>query len=862
MYSRKKVLVVEDNMLNRELLCGILATKYEVLEAENGQEALETVRRYKEGISIILLDIVMPVMDGYTFLSIVKADAELSSIPVIVATQSDGESDEVAALSHGATDFVAKPYKPQVILHRVASIINLRETAAVLNLMQYDRLTGLYSKEFFFQKVKEMLMQNPDTTYDIVCSDIENFKLINDVFGVSTGDRLLRGIGKMYEESVEGNGICGRLNSDLFACIIEHRSLTDDLFIASSAQINHILDVRNIVMKWGVYTVTDRTLSVEQMCDRALLAARSIKGQYGKYFSVYDDALRDKLLKDQAITDSMETALTQGQFQIYLQPKYRIEDETLVGAEALVRWIHPEWGVQSPAEFIPLFEKNGFITKLDQYVWDRACAALRDFDDRGFAPVSVSVNVSRADIYNADLADILMKTVKKYDLPPARLHLEITESAYTENPKQIIDTVRRLRELGFVIEMDDFGSGYSSLNMLNEMPIDILKLDMKFIQSETAKPTTKGILQFIIGLARWMHLSVVAEGVETKEQLMRLKEIGCDFVQGYYFAKPMPCNDFEALIQDAVIGETSLGRAGAELPQKELPVVLVADEDANNRSELRKVAAGHYQVAGVENCEDAFAYIHRHKNLAALVLSLTLPGPDGFAVLKEIQQEKALWNLPVIATAKPDPELESKAFDLGADDFIARPHKINSLLCRIQKAVSAARDKENLRFLRSAAYKDHLTGLLNRRGMKNALKDIGKNDLPVAVCLFDLDDLKQCNDAYGHAKGDGVLMRFVKILRANTREADVLGRIGGDEFAAVFRRVDSNMTAARMGEQVCAAARKATDADGVGVSCSGGVAVLYPGGDIKEVMEQADKALYTAKRQKKGSCCLWNEEQK
>ena len=623
---KEKVLVVEDNMLNRELLCGILATEYEVLEAENGQKALEIARRYKEGISIILLDIVMPVMDGYTFLSIVKADAELSSIPVIVATQSDGESDEVAALSHGATDFVAKPYKPQVILHRVASIINLRETAAVLNLMQFDRLTNLYSKEFFFQKVKEMLMQNPDTTYDIVCSDIENFKLINDVFGVSTGDKLLRGIGKMYQEKVEGIGICGRLNSDLFACIIEHRSLTDDLFIESSAQINRILDVRNIVMKWGVYTVTDRSLSVEQMCDRALLAARSIKGQYGKYFSVYDDTLRDKLLKDQAITDSMETALAQGQFQIYLQPKYRIEDETLVGAEALVRWIHPEWGFQSPAEFIPLFEKNGFITKLDQYVWDRACAALRDFDDRGFAPVSVSVNVSRADIYNADLTDILMKTVKKYDLPPARLHLEITESAYTENPKQIIDTVRRLRELGFVIEMDDFGSGYSSLNMLNEMPIDILKLDMKFIQSETAKPTTQGILQFIIGLARWMHLSVVAEGVETKEQLMRLKEIGCDFVQGYYFAKPMPCNDFEALIQDAVIGETNLGRAGAELPQKELPVVLVADENTNYHRELKKAAAGRYRVTGVENCEDALAYIHRHKNLAALVLSLTLPG--------------------------------------------------------------------------------------------------------------------------------------------------------------------------------------------------------------------------------------------
>ena len=231
-------------------------------------------------------------------------------------------------------------------------------------------------------------------------------------------------------------------------------------------------------------------------------------------------------------------------------------------------------------------------------------------------------------------------------------------------------------------------------------------------------------------------------------------------------------------------------------------------------------------------------------------------------MLKEIQQEKELWNLPVIATARPDPELESRAFDLGADDFIARPHKTLSMIYRIQKAENAAKDKENLRFLRSAAYKDHLTGLLNRRGLKNTLGEIGKNDLPLAVCLFDLDDLKRCNDTHGHARGDSALVRFAKILRANTREADVLGRIGGDEFIAVFKRVASGMTAAKMGEQVCAAARKAAETDGICVTCSGGVAVLYPGGDIKEVTEQADKALYTAKKQKKGCCCLWNEEQK
>lgn len=594
MFSRKKILVVEDNALNRSLLCQILSADYDVEEAENGQEALGVLRQFGEGISLILLDIIMPVMDGYTFLSIMKADHSYSSIPVIVTTQNDAESDEVAALSHGATDFVAKPYKPQIILHRVAGIIRLRETAAMINMIQYDRLTGLYSKQYFYQQAGEVLLRNPDQQYDIICSDIENFKLINDVFGVKAGDRLLRGIGNAYAERLKGIGICGRLNSDQFACLLKHRDdYTDDMFIEASILTNGLLDIHNIVMKWGIYNVEDRSVSIEQICDRALLAARSIKGQYGKYFAIYDDTLRNQLLREQAITDSMESALSQNQFLVYLQPKYRIKDEVLVGAEALVRWNHPVWGFLSPAEFIPLFEKNGFITRLDRFVWEKACAVLHDWDERGYYPMSVSVNVSRADIYNEDLADTLVKIIEKYDLDPSRLHLEITESAYTENPKQIIDTVTTLRELGFVIEMDDFGSGYSSLNMLNDMPIDILKLDMKFIRSEMAKPKSQGILQFIINLASWMNLSVVAEGVETKAQLLRLTEIGCDYVQGYYFAKPMPCQEFEGLLDE-------YRGAGIEEPstdteiRNELPVLLVADGDEDYRNMVHQAFEGRY----------------------------------------------------------------------------------------------------------------------------------------------------------------------------------------------------------------------------------------------------------------------------
>lgn len=212
---------------------------------------------------------------------------------------------------------------------------------------------------------------------------------------------------------------------------------------------------------------------------------------------------------------------------------------------------------------------------------------IHSWDEKGYDTVLVSVNISRAGIYQSNLADILMDLVHRYELHPSRLHLEIIESAYTENPEQIISTVKRLRDLGFMVEMDDFGSGYSSLNMLNEMPIDVLKLDMKFIQNETAKPVNQGILQFIMNLARWMGLRVIAEGVEKKEQLDRLREIGCDYVQGYYFAKPMPCNDIELIVKKGN-GKQELGEQGPVEEMSSLPILLIVDKDVHYQDIIKK----------------------------------------------------------------------------------------------------------------------------------------------------------------------------------------------------------------------------------------------------------------------------------
>ena len=523
---QKHILVGEDNELNREMLVDILSDQYVIHEAENGQAALDFLNHSREEIALILLDMMMPVMDGYTFLKKIKAVPEHSLIPVIVMTQGDSEEDEVNALAHGATDFVPKPYRPRIILHRIKGLIDFRETAALANQFKYDHLTGLYSKE------------------------LENFKLYNDAFGAANGDRLLCEIAEFLTEKVEEHELLSRFRADRFMWVKKSEYIyNEEVFTALDQQIRQLPGAGNLHMKWGIYKITDRSVPVEKMCDRVMLAVDSIKGKYLKHYVVYDDAMREKLLREQEIIEEMADSLEDHQFQIYLQPKICLHDGTLAGAEALVRWKHPEKGMISPGEFIPLFEKNGFITQMDQYVWEQTCVLIKEWKAKGYPVVPVSVNVSRADFYITDLTEYMDALVRKYDLQPSDLHLEVTESVYTENPIQILHMIEGLRSRGFVIELDDFGSGYSSLNMLNQMELDIMKLDMKFIQSEMMKPEDQGILRFIIDLAHSMKLSVVAEGIETGEQVERIKKLGCDYAQGYFFSRPVCVEEFEEILK-------------------------------------------------------------------------------------------------------------------------------------------------------------------------------------------------------------------------------------------------------------------------------------------------------------------------
>lgn len=854
---RKTILVVEDNELNRAILCEILANSYNTVEAENGQIALNILKSSNYKIDLILLDVMMPIMNGYEFLDSIKKDEELSHIPVIVTTQNESEDDEIAALSHGATDFVPKPYKPQIILHRIKSLITLRENATIVNQVQFDKLTGVYNKEFFYRKASELIAENPDKQYSIVCTNIENFKLYNDIFSVKKGDELLINIANSLRNYSPYILYIGRYEADRFLCIQEREQEKIDRERFFSTPINPI--EKSVVMKWGIYEISDTTLSIEQICDRALLAVDSIKGQYNVNFALYDDVMREKMIREKEITDVMEKAIKENQFIVYLQPKYSLSTDSMSGAEALVRWIHPEWGFMSPAEFIPLFEKNGFITQLDLYVWERTLCYLKEFKEKGYPLLPISVNVSRADIYQTDIVKELLRLTEKYDIEPKYLHLEITETAYAEDPGKIIQTVEILKNHGFILEMDDFGSGYSSLNMLNEMKLDILKLDTKFIQSEMSKPISRSILRFIINLAHWMGLSVVAEGVETAEQVQRLRAIACDYVQGFFFSRPIPKENFEELLKAHKVNKpTKLATIKNELENKEIKTIVLIEDDKNYAEKVIKTFDKDYNVEVFSDYKNAIDFIKaNNESVVAIILSMSLSGGVSKEVLSAFKQDPSFWRIPILSTIPGAGVSEDLPLTLETDDFLCKCHPQLDLKRRVEHLITIAGIREREAILQEEASHDYLSGLLNRRGLQVAIDHIRKDELPVSLCLFDMDDLKKINDTYGHEKGDIMIKAFADHIRKNTRANDILCRYGGDEFIVILKNVNDKNKVFPKVERICENFQKTLESENIKTACSCGI-ILGKEDErpSSKMIAKADAALYRAKKDNKGSCSL------
>ncbi len=418
-------------------------------------------------------------------------------------------------------------------------------------LSNHDTLTGLYNRNYFTERATDFMHDNPDEQYLLVCSDIRHFKTLNDMFGVRIGDEVLKAIANGLITNDKGNMIYGRIGDDSFALCIPEKEFHLEFLVSESKRLLKLSYLSYAIINHiGIYRVEDIDIPVSTMCDRAMMAINNIRSDFQTKVAYYDDSLRNKFVREQEIVSNFESAFEDDSFVIFLQPQYNIKSHRVTGAEALVRWKDGKDGFISPGEFIPVLENHGLITRLDIYVWNLVAELLRKWKNEGRDALAISVNISPKDFYYADLYEVFTGLTESYGISPKNLRLEITESAFAMDFEKQQETVERLQKAGFLIEMDDFGKGYSSLNSLKDTPVDILKLDIDFLKGKDKYNRGAGIISTVVKMADGLHMPVIAEGVETKAQCDFLQEVGCDIIQGYYYSKPMSVSDFENKIRD------------------------------------------------------------------------------------------------------------------------------------------------------------------------------------------------------------------------------------------------------------------------------------------------------------------------
>ena len=540
--GKRKILIVEDNEMNLKMLDALLADKYEVLTAKNGRIGLNILEeKYKE-LSLVLLDVHMPVLNGFEFLKRMREDALLSSVPIMVITANGGIDVELNCLDLGAADFITKPYHSDIIIRRIRNVIRLKESSLTLEAVERDELTGLYTEQAFSHYVKQIMSFKPNKKMQLIVAKVKDFKLVNSIYGAEKADEFLRYLASAYSKRLK-DGLIARKANTSFVCLLygdkelDHRKMADTI-----NEISENAPIKGVKVKYGIYEDIDKNLPISTCYDYVSLAIETIMESYDHDIAFYTEEIAKKRIHEQMIENCFEEALNDEEFLVYYQPKIDLSTEKVIGAEALVRWKKSDGTMVPPGEFIPVYEKNGQIEKLDEYVFRKVCQLQRREMDEWKKLINISVNLSRSSILHDGIAECYIKIAKENKIPFSCVPLEITESAAIYG-KRIHSTTEQLVNAGFKLHMDDFGSGYSSMLCLNQIPFSALKIDKSLID-HVYEEKGKTLVEQVIMLSKLLNMKVVAEGVETEEQIIELRKMNCDEIQGFYYAKPMSEKEF------------------------------------------------------------------------------------------------------------------------------------------------------------------------------------------------------------------------------------------------------------------------------------------------------------------------------
>jgi diguanylate cyclase (GGDEF)-like protein len=571
-----KILVIEDEFPIRNTIIELLETAdYEAIGAENGQKGLALAQ--EQIPDLIICDIMLPELDGYSILSQLQTNLSTANIPFIFLTARSDRTDFRHGMQLGADDYLTKPCTADELLEAVNSRLTkyakitqvyqniLKQTAQQLNQSAYyDTLTKLPNRLSLHEQFKEVLesfsyqketgSEPKSLTIPILYLNIDRFRRLNETLGFSTGDDLLLEISQRLQQQLNSQDVIARIDADEFAIILEPTQETQKVVataqhLLNSLRLPFMLNSHELFLtaSIGISLFPEHGKSLDVLLQKANKAMTVSKRKGGDHYEMFTNSLNLTSFEQLTLETDLRYAIERQQLEVYYQPQYNLATHRIIGAEALLRWNHPQRGFISPGKFIPLAEQNGLIVPLGQWMIQEACQQVKTWQNLGKS-LRIAVNLSSRQFSQAELSQQLLKTLEVTDLAPQDLEVELTESLLVANPEAAVEIMHRLKTIGIKVAIDDFGTGYSSLSYLEQFPFDVLKIDQSFIRNIDQNAKNATITKAIIQMAHQLSLKVVAEGVETQTELSFLAENKCDIVQGYFFSRPLPAKDFEALI--------------------------------------------------------------------------------------------------------------------------------------------------------------------------------------------------------------------------------------------------------------------------------------------------------------------------
>lgn len=839
--QKRSILVVEDSDINREILIELLQEEFNILTAENGTEGIAMLKEHREQLSLVLLDVYMPVCDGFEFLEQTQSDPYLSSVPVIVATGSDKREDEEKCLRLGATDFITKPYNLETMVGRIHNVIRLRESISELSVVEYDKLTELYTMSAFLHHAAQMLAES-DAVFDLGALSILDFSNINRLYGEKKGNELLAFLGKRLKESMP-DMLLARQGSVFYGLRRTSPAANEGEYFK---KLLEGCPVANLRLRQGLYLNVDKSQPVSILCDRAKLAATSLDNNQTQNFAFYVPAMEQKLLEEQKMLLVFDSAIQKHEFVTWIQPKVDIDTGKIVAGEALVRWIDSEGKFISPGAFIPLFEREGQIQQLDEYIFRTVCAYQHQQKQLGNRVVPISINLSRNSLFHKGIVEIYSRIAREEQTDLRLVPIEITESAATSE-RQIKGICDEFVQAGFILQMDDFGAGYSSLSALATLPFKVIKLDKSLIdQIGTGKGDV--IIKHAIDIAHELGMKVVAEGVEEQSQVEFLSLVECDQIQGYFFSPPRKTPLFEELLAK----ENPFGENGQLAKIHNDGIIRISGADLRRYLKVCKILFSAVRLL------DTDCHGYCMANSDGSMEALRKPCHEIWNRNERCQNCISLRTMKTKKTEHKFEVFEKEVYSVYSCyvEVDGKPHIIELLSTVGTGMLHGYEENPTLLELvqndHIELFQDVQLGCYNRRFFEERQYCLERIS---ALAMIDIDNFKTINDEYGHLIGDAVLKAISETIKAVIRETDYLIRMGGDELMIGFVGMKKNRLQRKL-EEIRRAVEGICLPENPDVHPTISVGGAFCRGYSEQVRQTADEALYEAKR-RKNTVVIW-----